>query len=193
MTQAQPDPHHADPHHADPHHATPHHAGKAPAPASKGKLALLVLVGVAAIVLIAYAIGVFMLGLGHSSSQQYQTRGKLEAVCDVVVQRPVDGLNQPFEISKLALPVVIDFDEMTGAYAGEYSISLNRKGSLHVDGDKVEILRQAMFRRYGLTIQGEHAELNRKTGEFNQWLDLGNDKHLTLMSGKCHRPGNAPF
>lgn len=160
---------------------------------NKTRLALLGLLGVVAIVLIAYGIGVFMLGVGRGSSQPYQTRGKLEAVCDVVVQRPVDGLNQPFETGKLALPVVIDFDEMTGAYAGEYSISLNRKGSLHVDGDKVEILRQAMFRRYGITIQGEHAELDRKSGEFHQWLDLGNDKHLTLMSGKCHRPGNAPF
>ncbi len=188
MTQAHPDHHHADPHHAD-----PHHGGKAPAPTSTGKLVVLGLLGVAAIVLIAYAIGVLVLGLGRSSSQKYQTSGKLEAVCDVVVQRPVDGLNQPFETGKLALPVVIDFDEMTGAFAGEYSISLNRKGSLHVDGDKVEILRQAMFRRYGITIQGEHAELDRKTGEFRQWLDLGNGKNLTLMSGKCHRPDNAPF
>ncbi len=160
---------------------------------NKTRLALLGLAGVVAVVFIAYAIGVLVLGLGRSSNQTYQTRGKLEAVCDVVVQRPVDGLNQPFETGKLALPVVIDFDEMTGAYAGEYSISLNRKGSLHVDGDKVEILRQAMFRRYGITIQGEHAELDRKTGEFQQWLDLGNEKRLTLMTGKCHRPDNAPF
>lgn len=160
---------------------------------NKTRLALLGLLGLVAIVAIAYGIGALMLGLGRSSSQQYQSRGKLEAVCDVVVQRPVDGLNQPFETGKMTIPVVIDFDEMTGAFAGEYSISLNRKGSLRVDGDKVEILRQAMFRRYGITIQGDHGELDRKSGEFHQWLDLGNDKHLTLMSGKCHRPGNVPF
>ena len=160
---------------------------------NKAKLILLAVLGAIAIVLIAYAMGMVTMSFGRGSSQQYQTRGTLEAVCDVVVQRPVDGLNNPFEVSKLPLPVVIDLDEMTGAYAGEYSISMNRKGTLHVDGDNLEILRQAMFKRYGITIQGEHATLNRKTGEFRQWLDLGNDKHLYLMAGKCHRRDNAPF
>ena len=160
---------------------------------TKSRLILLILLGALAIVAIAYLMGVVTLNLGRGSSPQYQTRGTLDAVCDVVVQRPVDGLAQPFETSKLTLPVVIDLDEMTGAYAGEYAISLNRKGTLHVDGDRLQIVRQAMFKRYGITIQGEHAELNRKTGEFRQWLDLGNDKNLYLMSGKCHRRDNAPF
>ncbi len=160
---------------------------------TKSRLILLILLGALAIVAIAYLMGVVTLNLGRGSSPQYQTRGTLDAVCDVMVQRPVDGLAQPFETSKLTLPVVIDLDEMTGAYAGEYAISLNRKGTLHVDGDRLQIVRQAMFKRYGITIQGEHAELNRKTGEFRQWLDLGNDKNLYLMSGKCHRRDNAPF
>ena len=160
---------------------------------NKTKLILLMLLGAVAIVVIAYVMGVVTMSFGRGSGQSYQTRGTLEAVCDVVVQRPVDGLNQPFEVSKLPLPVVIDLDEMTGAYAGEYSISMNRKGTLQVDGDNLEILRQAMFKRYGITIQGEHAELNRKTNEFRQWLDLGNDKHLYLMAGKCHRKDNLPF
>ncbi len=160
---------------------------------SKSKTAVLLLVILIAVVLVAYLMGMITINLGNSKEAHYQTRGKLEAVCDVVVQRPVDGLDQPFETSPLPLPVVIDLDEMTGAYAGEYAISLNRKGTLHVQGDKLEIVRQAMFKRYGLTIQGEHAELDRKTGEFSQWLDLGNDKKLTLMTGKCQRTDNAPF
>lgn len=177
----------------DSHRHDPAHPSKAGAAAGKGKLVLLSLLGVLVVVLIAYAMGMITLGLGRSESHRYQTRGTLEAVCDVVVQRPVDGLDQPFETSKLPLPVVIDFDEMTGAYAGEYAISMNRKGTLHADGDKLEIVRQAMFKRYGITIQGERAELDRKTGEFRQWLELGNDKRLNLMTGKCRRKDNAPF
>ncbi len=160
---------------------------------NKTRLTLLILLGVVAVVAIAYLMGVLTLNFGKGQGKTYQTRGKLDAVCNVVVQRPVDGLAQPFETSKLTLPVVIDFDEMTGAFAGEYAISLNRKGTLRVNGDTLEIVRQAMFKRYGITIQGEHAELNRKTGEFRQWLDLGNDKNLYLMSGKCHRRDNATF
>lgn len=160
---------------------------------TKSRLTLLILLGAVAVMAIAYLMGVLSLNLGRSSGPQYQTRGTLDAACDVIVQRPVDGLGQPFETGKLTLPVVIDLDEMTGAYAGEYAISLNRKGTLRVNGDTLEIVRQAMFKRYGITIQGEHAELNRKTGEFRQWLDLGNDKNLYLMTGKCHRRDNAPF
>ncbi len=160
---------------------------------SKVRTALLLLAALIAVVLVAYLMGVITINRGNSKEPHYQTRGKLEAVCEVTVQRPVDGLDQQFETSRLPLPVVIDLDEMTGAYAGEYAISLNRKGTLHVNGDKLEIVRQAMFKRYGLTIQGEHAVLDRKSGEFQQWLDLGNDKKLTLMTGKCQRPDNAPF
>ena len=157
------------------------------------RILLLVVLGAVAVTAVAYLMGVVTLNFGHGKDPVYQTRGKIEAICDVTVQRPVDGLDQPFETSKLMLPVVIDLDEMTGAYAGEYAISMNRKGTLHINGDKIEILRQAMFKRYGLTIQGEHAELDRKTGEFRQWLDLGNDKRLTLMTGKCQRKDHAPF
>jgi hypothetical protein len=161
--------------------------------AGKAKLVLLSLLGIVCVIVIAYAMGMITLGFGHRESHAYQTRGTLEAVCDVVVQRPVDGLDQPFETSKLPLPVVIDFDEMTGAYAGEYAISMNRKGTLHAKGDKLEIVRQAMFKRHNITIQGEAAELDRKTGEFRQWLELGNDKRLYLMAGKCRRKDNTPF
>ncbi len=160
---------------------------------NKTRIVLLLLAAVAGVVLIAYLTGKFALGFGGSSPKTYQTRGTLEVVCEVVVQRPVDGLSQPFETSKLTLPAVFDLDEGTGAYAGEYAISLNRKGSLRVDGDKLEIVRQAMFKRHGISIQGEYVELNRKNGEFRQWLDLGNGKRLELVSGKCKRPDNLPF
>lgn len=160
---------------------------------NKTRITLLLPVAAIAIVLIAYLAGKFVLGLGQDNAPAYQTRGTLAVVCDVVVQRPVDGLTQPFEISKLMLPAVFDLDEGTAAYAGEYAISLNRKGTLHVNGDKLEVVRQAMFKRHGISIQGEYAELNRKNGEFRQWLDLGNDKRLELMVGKCKRPNNLPF
>jgi hypothetical protein len=42
-------------------------------------------------------------------------------------------------------------------------------------------------------ITGEHFTLNRKNGEFKQWLDLEGDKHLYLITGRCKRTTNAPF
>jgi hypothetical protein len=37
------------------------------------------------------------------------------------------------------------------------------------------------------------ATLNRKTGEFSQWLELDGGKRLDLISGTCKRTDNAPF
>ncbi len=153
-------------------------------------LALMLVLGIAVGAYLAGAISNRKVGDG---AHAYQKHGKLEVVCDVVVSHPNEGLVAPFETSRLTLPAVFDLDEATGAYAGEYAISLNRKGTLRVDGDKLLLVRQAMFKRYGLTIQGEHVELDRKTGEFRQWLDLGNEKRLELITGKCRRPDNAPF
>jgi hypothetical protein len=42
-------------------------------------------------------------------------------------------------------------------------------------------------------ITGEHFTLNRRNGQFKQWLDLEGDKRLDLITGRCKRATNAPF
>jgi hypothetical protein len=91
------------------------------------------------------------------------------------------------------MQAVFNFDEGTGAYPGEYTISMNRKGTLKVDKDLLEIYRPAMFKRHGMIIIGEHVTLDRRTGELKQWLDLDGGKRLDLIVGHCKRTNNAPF
>ena len=114
-------------------------------------------------------------------------------VCELDVSKPNETLTPPFDTVRLTMPAQFDFDENTGWYTGEYTISMNRKGTLHVRGDVLEVSRPAMFKRYGLVITGEHFTLDRKNGEFRQWLDLDGDKRLDLITGYCKRTTNAPF
>jgi hypothetical protein len=134
-----------------------------------------------------------LLHWGEEPKQHFQSKGKLEVVCEVEVSRLNEGLTQPFEIDKITLPAEFDFDEKTGWYTGEFTISKNRKGSLKVDGPVLEIYRPAMFKRFGLIVLGEHVTLDRTNGEFKQWIDLEGEKRLDLITGRCKRTTNAPF
>lgn len=145
-----------------------------------------------ALLLAAQLTGLLALN-GDANANRYKVKGMLELICDVEISRPDDNLMPPFETSKLKLPVIINFDDSTGAYPGEYTISMNRKGTLHVNDALLEIHRPAMFKRHGVTIFGERVELNRRTGQFQQWLELGQGKRLQLISGTCKRTDNAPF
>ena len=57
----------------------------------------------------------------------------------------------------------------------------------------LEIYRPAMFKRFGLTIIGEHVTLDRSNGQFKQWIDLEGEKRLDLITGHCKRTTDAPF
>jgi uncharacterized surface anchored protein len=114
-------------------------------------------------------------------------------ICDVEISRPGDTLTPPFDTVKLTLPAIFNFEEKTANYPGEYTISMNRKGTLQVREAVLEIHRPAMFKRHGVVIIGERVTLNRKTGEFSQWLELDGGKRLDLISGTCKRTDNAPF
>ncbi len=158
-------------------------------------VALLVSVSLAVAVLLAAQLtGLVALNFGGGADpHRYQNKGKLEVVCDAEVSRPGDTLVPPFETSRLTLPVVVNFDDSTGAYPGEYTISMNRKGTVHVQDALIEIHRPAMFKRHGAVIVGEHLTLNRQTGELKQWLELDDGKRLQLIIGTCKRTDNAPF
>ena len=154
--------------------------------------ALLILIVLAGLAVVAGMTG--MLGLDMNGKKTaYQSKGKLEVVCDVEVSKPNDTLSQPFDTTRLTIPAQFDFDENTGWYMGEYAMSMNRKGTLQVQDDLLKVSRPALFKRHGLTITGEHFTLNRRNGEFKQWLDLGDNKRLDLITGRCKRTTNAPF
>lgn len=147
-----------------------------------------------ALVAAAHFTGLISLNLGSSSKPgKYKNKGVLEVICDAEISRPGEKLVPPFETSRSPLPALFDFEEGTGAYAGEYTISLNRKGTLKAQGDLLELYRPAMFKRHGVVIIGEHVTLDRRTGEFKQWLDLDGGKRLDLIHGTCKRTDNAPF
>lgn len=134
-----------------------------------------------------------MLHWGDEPKTKFQGKGKLEVVCELEVSRPVDGLGQPFEVSKMTMPAEFDFEEKTGWYTGDLTISKNRKGALKIEGPLLEISRPAMIKRYGVAITGEHVTLDRTNGEFKQWVDVENGKRLDLITGHCKRTTNAPF
>lgn len=130
---------------------------------------------------------------GDEPPQKFQSKGKLEVVCEVEISRPSEGLAQPFDIEKITIPAEFDFEEKTGWYTGDFTISKNRKGTLKIEGPLLEIYRPAMFKRYGLIVLGEHVTLDRTNGEFKQWIDLDGEKRLDLITGHCKRTTNAPF
>jgi hypothetical protein len=130
---------------------------------------------------------------GKEADSKFQNKGELEVICELENIRPVNGLDQPPEVTKLTLPAKINFEDNTGWYMGEYTISANRKGTLTVKGAILEVSRPAMFSRYGLSVMGEHFTLDRSNGQFQQWLDIKGEKKLKLLSGTCKRTTDAPF
>tara|TARA_S200000501_G_C20827098_1_gene745453 strand:+ start:720 stop:1190 length:471 start_codon:yes stop_codon:yes gene_type:complete len=111
--------------------------------------------------------------------------GLLKIICNGTFRTPVDGLGQPFETEELIFPAEFNFDNNTGWYTGVWAISQNRKGTLKLQENILEVYRQAMFERYGFKVYGEYFSLNRNTGEFVQWLILKNQKKLYTVKGKC--------
>lgn len=136
--------------------------------------------------------GLINLGSHGANAITYSNKGVYEVICDSEVARPVNGLGQPPEITRVMLPVGVDFEEGTGWYTGEYAISTNRKGTLKVDGATLTVSRPAMFSRYGASIQGEYFTIDRQSGEFKQWLAIEGDKKLYIISGHCKKSSKSP-
>ncbi len=146
------------------------------------------------LIALAQLTGLINFPFANSSAQQgYRNSGTLELLCEVSASRPVNGLDQPFEITKLTLPAGIDFENSTGWYMGEFAMSANRKGTLKVSNALLEVSRSAMFSRFDLSILGEHFTLDRRNGAFHQWLDLKNGKKLEIVAGHCKRKSGGAF
>jgi hypothetical protein len=115
----------------------------------------------------------------------FKNKGLLKVICEVEISRPTNGLGQPFETEAMTIPAEFDFEEKTGWYPGEFTISENRKGTLTINDSILEISRPAMFKKYGFVVLGDHATLDRTNGAFKQWLDLEGQKRLDLITGQC--------
>jgi hypothetical protein len=158
---------------------------------TKSKVILILLLIIAVVLGALTATG--LLRWGEEPKTGFQKNGLLTVICDVEVSRPKNGLGQPFDVENMTMPAEFDFDEKTGWYPGEFTISQNRKGTLTVTGPVLEISRPAMFKKYGFAVLGDHVTLDRSNGSFKQWIDLEGAKRLELITGSCRRTTNAPF
>ena len=158
---------------------------------TKSKVILALLLTIAVVLGALTATG--LLHWGEEPKTGFQKKGVLTVICEVEVSRPTNGLGQPFDVESMTMPAEFDFDEKTGWYPGEFTISQNRKGTLTINGPVLEISRPAMFNKYGFAVQGDHVTLDRTNGSFKQWLDLEGEKRLELITGSCRRTTNAPF
>ena len=158
---------------------------------TKSKVILALLLTIAVVLGALTATG--LLHWGEEPKTGFQKKGVLTVICEVEVSRPTNGLGQPFDVESLTMPAEFDFDEKTGWYPGEFTISQNRKGTLTINGSVLEISRPAMFKKYGFAVQGDHVTLDRSNGSFKQWIDLEGEKRLELITGSCRRTTNAPF
>jgi hypothetical protein len=152
------------------------------------QIALIGFLLAAAMVLLAQLTG--LINLNKNSPKdvaKFSNSGVLELVCQFEVKRPVNGLSKPLEVSNEVMPAGVDFNDGTGWYPGEYAISINRKGTLKVNGALLDVSRSAMFSRYDFNIISEHFTLDRNNGEFRQWLELKGGKKLELITGTCLR------
>ena len=141
------------------------------------------------LLVIAVAIGALSasghLQWGDDSKSAFKNKGLLKVICDVEISHPTNGLGQPFDTEFITIPAEFDFEEKTGWYPGEFTISQNRKGTLTINGSVLEISRPALFKNYGFAVLGDHATLDRSNGSFKQWLDLEGEKRLELITGQC--------
>ena len=158
---------------------------------TKSKVILILLLIIAVVLGALTATG--LLHWGEETKTGFQKKGLLTVICDVEVSRPTNGLGQPFDVETMTMPAEFDFDEKTGWYPGEFTISQNRKATLTVTGPVLEISRPAMFKKYGFAVLGDHVTLDRSNGSFKQWIDLEGEKRLELITGSCRRTTNAPF
>lgn len=150
-------------------------------------------VAAAILVTLAQLTGLINLNGKIEHESKFHNTGALELVCDLEIKRPIDGLTQPFEVTRKTMPAGVNFENNTGWYTGEYAISTNRKGTLSIKGSVLEVSRPAMFSRYNISIISEHFTLDRNNGEFEQWLELKGGKKLVLITGSCMRSEKKPF
>ena len=129
-------------------------------------------------------------GFGREASGNSATA--FAFVCIVTVSLPETGGRAKDPFSEVIVGG-IDLDTQAGWYRGQFALSEERKGTLHVDGSRLKVGRPSMFPRFGAMVIGEEFTLDRETGEFRQWLSFQDGRRISLMSGYCGKYVKAPF
>ena len=87
----------------------------------------------------------------------------------------------------------VDFAKKSGWYQGKIAISESRAGTLTVVGNKLQVVRPAMFERFGVMINREEFTIDRKTGNFQQTIGTKDGRIIPLIKGTCAQVIKAPF
>lgn len=114
-------------------------------------------------------------------------------VCEVIVSMPKGDLKAEPQVYSDVVVVGLDYEQKSGWYQGEFSISESRKGNMVLEGSKAVVSRPAMFQRFGEMIIGEEFTFDRSNGAFVQTLTFkgGNRRHI--LKGTCAKMSPAPF
>jgi hypothetical protein len=114
-------------------------------------------------------------------------------VCDVVIKLPVDGWDKPPEVHNKTLVAGFDLKSGVGWYQGLFAISETRKGMMKIESDHWKVSRPGMFPRFGGMVTSEEFSINKKTGEFKEYLHFSDGRNAQLISGYCGKLLKAPF
>jgi hypothetical protein len=87
----------------------------------------------------------------------------------------------------------VDFEKKSGWFQGKLAISESRAGSLTVVGNKLQVVRPAMFERLGVMITREEFVIDRQNGRFEQTITTREGRTIPLISGHCAQVIKAPF
>jgi hypothetical protein len=137
-------------------------------------------------------------GASADSKMATLTPGANKGVMDLICELELD-LNGQLKLgitdkepSRITM-AQIDFEKNSGWYQGKIAISESRSGTLQVMGTRLKVTRPAMFQRFGVMISGEEFVIDRKTGRFEQTLNLSDGQKVNLITGTCAQVTKPPF
>lgn len=129
-----------------------------------------------------------------SAESSASDSSEIELVCELAIDAKgaktlgIDA-SEPAKVTMAK----IDFEKKSGWYQGNISISEGRAGTLAVNGPILKVYRPAMFQRFGRSVNGEEFTIDRKTGQFKEYLSFSGGEKVNLISGLCAKVIRAPF
>lgn len=137
-------------------------------------------------------------GVDSLTPEQALSKTKLSTenanfVCEVMVSMPRGDLKAEPEVYSDVVVVGLNYEQKSGWYQGQFSISESRKGTMVLEGPKAVVSRPAMFERFGEMIIGEEFTLDRSNGALVQTLTFRTGKRRHILKGTCAKMTGAPF
>jgi hypothetical protein len=129
-----------------------------------------------------------------STTPSEKDPSKIELICELSLN--VEGqlaLGIKDDVPSRITLALVDFEKNSGWYQGKLAISESRPGTLKVVGNKLHVVRPAMFERFGVMINREEFIVDRKTGDFQQTVGTKDGRIIPLINGTCAQVIKAPF